>query len=328
MSAFLSHEWIIILIAVFLVLGLGGRFAWRVVAKVKGLRQFRKERERSLTELEKRYEVALQKLGESRAVIEVIHDWSNDMLGPAGLPYGITDEEAFEIVRQIKVAQDLPISVILHTIGGFSQATYLIAKALGQHRGGAICYVPYLAMSGGTVIALATEEIVMGEAASLGPIDTLYWGWPIGAFESVERTKNPDEIDDFVIMASYVAHSFEKDAVERAKRFIHANHGPNVTKELIESGRYHGDTVSKEEAQRMQLRVPKRDCPDEVYKLVDAKLGIVALERAEIAKRYFDLPTTKGTERAQQVHGVNVARLRLMTIDRLAHARARLTRRV
>ena len=44
-----------------------------------------------------------------------------------------------------------------------------IAKAVREHRG--TVFVPHYAMAGGTLIALAADEIVMCEHSVLGPID-------------------------------------------------------------------------------------------------------------------------------------------------------------
>jgi ATP-dependent protease ClpP protease subunit len=293
------------------ILALTGYFVYVRISKAIHLKKFKKEVGRGYADFDKAYQEAYNKLSENRAVIEMIHDWSDDMLGPAGLPYFITDDQAFNIVRQIKSARDLPITMIIHTLGGYSQPTYLIAKALFQHKGGPVTvYVPYLAMSGGTAIALAAPEIVMGDTASLGPIDTQYWGLPIGAFDELEKKKNPDNIDDFFIMLAYVARTFDAGASERAKKYIHANHGPDVAKALIDSRRYHGDGIAKDEALKIGIRIAKDDCPPEVYDLVDAKLRMVAIDRARVAQRELELPVTRSVERTQQLQAFYSLRLK------------------
>lgn len=309
---------IVALVLTAVVLGIAGYWLFVRMTRAVQLIKFKKEVGRGYADFDKAYREAYDKLSEDRAVIELIHDWSDDMLGPAGLPYHITDEQAFEIVRQIKAARHLPIAMILHTLGGYSQPTYLIAKALFQHTGGPVTvYVPYMAMSGGTAIALAAQEIVMGDNASLGPIDTQYWGWPIGAFNELEKKKNADQIEDFFIMLAYVARTFEAGASDRAKKYINANHGPNVAKALIDSGRYHGDGISKDEALKIGLRIAKDDCPNEVYDLVDAKLRMVAIDRARIAQRELELPVTRSVVRTQQLqafHGMKLNAKRLRAI--------------
>jgi ClpP class serine protease len=301
----LTLQTILLMVAGFIVLCIAGYYIWKRVEKRVHLEEFKKSVESGYTDFERAYTRAHIKLSDDFAVIELVHDWSDNSLGPAGLPDYITDDQAFEIVRQIKKARDVPIAVILHTIGGYSHPSYLIAKALHQYKGGPVtAFVPYLAMSGGTAIALAAHEIVMGETASLGPIDTQYWGLPIGAFDELEKKKDANEIDDIHIMLAYVARTFEAKAGDRAKRHINDKHAKTVAQALMDPNRYHGDGISKDEATAMGINIAKGDCPQEVYDLVDAKLRMVAIERARIAKEALNLPT-QHVERTQQLQAFN-----------------------
>src|SRR3954464_5025303 len=63
------------------------------------------------------------------------------------------------------------IEIILHTPGGLVLAASQIAQALRDHDGRVIAVVPHYAMSGGTLIALGADEIVLDDHAALGPID-------------------------------------------------------------------------------------------------------------------------------------------------------------
>ena len=53
-----------------------------------------------------------------------------------------------------------------------------IARAVEAHPAKVTVYVPVYAMSGGTLIALAANEIVLGEFSVLGPIDPQIAGLP------------------------------------------------------------------------------------------------------------------------------------------------------
>src|SRR6266850_1150438 len=64
-----------------------------------------------------------------------------------------------------------PIEIILHTPGGLVLAASQIAKALRDHDGRVTAVVPHYAMSGGTLIALAADEIIVDTHAALGPVD-------------------------------------------------------------------------------------------------------------------------------------------------------------
>src|SRR6516162_6843460 len=81
-------------------------------------------------------------------------------------------EDAQTIIAAIKdTPNDMPIDLVIHTPGGLVLAAMQIARAVEAHRAKVTVYVPVYAMSGGTLIALAADEIVPGEFSVLGPID-------------------------------------------------------------------------------------------------------------------------------------------------------------
>jgi ATP-dependent protease ClpP protease subunit len=55
---------------------------------------------------------------------------------------------------------DIPIYLILHTPGGLVLAAMQIARAVESHKAKVTVYVPVYAMSGGTLMALAADEIL------------------------------------------------------------------------------------------------------------------------------------------------------------------------
>ena len=79
-------------------------------------------------------------------------------------------EDAQTIIAAIKeTPPDVPIDLVLHTPGGLVLAAMQIARAVEAHPAKVTVYVPVYAMSGGTLIALAADEIVLGEFSVLGP---------------------------------------------------------------------------------------------------------------------------------------------------------------
>jgi len=81
-------------------------------------------------------------------------------------------QDSEEILRAIRATpNDQPIDLILHTPGGLVLAAEQIARALVEHKGKITVFVPHYAMSGGTLIALAADEIIMDANAVLGQVD-------------------------------------------------------------------------------------------------------------------------------------------------------------
>jgi ClpP class serine protease len=124
--------------------------------------------------LNKAREALISALEEKRnsRVITLIH--RQESVGFFGIPFiryiNIGDSE--QVLRAIRLTPpDMPIDLIIHTPGGLALASTQIANALVRHKGPVRVIVPHYAMSGGTLIALAADEIIMDPNAVLGPVD-------------------------------------------------------------------------------------------------------------------------------------------------------------
>ena len=73
------------------------------------------------------------------------------------------------------------LDIILHTPGGNTAATESIVTYLRSLFGNDIrAFIPQIAMSAGTMIALSCKEIVMGKQSNIGPIDPQFGGMSCG----------------------------------------------------------------------------------------------------------------------------------------------------
>jgi ClpP class serine protease len=105
-------------------------------------------------------------------VITMIHRQEKRSIFGFAVSRHIDLEGAQMIIAAIKdTPDDMPIDLVLHTPGGLVLAAMQIARAVEAHKAKVTVYVPVYAMSGGTLIALAANEIVLGEFSVLGPID-------------------------------------------------------------------------------------------------------------------------------------------------------------
>jgi ClpP class serine protease len=96
------------------------------------------------------------------------------------------------------------IEIIVHTPGGLVIAAQQIAAALADHDGRVTAVVPHYAMSGGTMIALGADEILMDGHAVLGPVDPQLGQYP--AASVVEAVRRPGDHDDQTLIMADVAH--------------------------------------------------------------------------------------------------------------------------
>lgn len=107
----------------------------------------------------------------------------------------VNDSE--EVLRAIQLTDpELPLDLVLHTPGRLALASLQIARALRDHKGKVTAFIPHYAMSGGTLIALAADEIVMCTHSVLGPVDPQLGQYPAASILSVLEKKPIAEIED------------------------------------------------------------------------------------------------------------------------------------
>lgn len=151
---------------------------------------------------------ALSRLERERhsRVIALIH--RQETMSFLGFPLmryiDINDSE--QVLRAIKMTDpDVPIDLIVHTPGGLVLAAEQIAFALQRHQAKVTVFVPHYAMSGGTLIALAADEIVMDENAVLGPVDPQLGQQPAASILKVLERKPIAEIEDETLILADIA---------------------------------------------------------------------------------------------------------------------------
>ncbi len=139
-------------------------------------------------------------------VIALIHRQESRSILGVDVANHIDIEDSEAVLRAIRLTPDeQPIDLILHTPGGLVLAAEQIGKALVEHKGKVTVFIPHYAMSGGTIIALAADEIVMDPNAVLGPIDPQIAGMPAAAILRVLEVKKIDKVDDQTIMMADIA---------------------------------------------------------------------------------------------------------------------------
>ena len=136
-------------------------------------------------------------------VITLIHrQESMSLLGFPIVRY-IDIDDAESVLRAInETPAGRSIEIVLHTPGGMVIAARQIATALADHDGRVTAVVPHYAMSGGTMIALAADEIVVDAHASLGPVDPQLGQYPAASLVAV--SERPGDHDDQTLLMADV----------------------------------------------------------------------------------------------------------------------------
>jgi len=206
-------------------------------------------------------------------VIALIHRQENvSFLGvPVSSSISIEDSEA--VLRAIRLTpEDQPIDLILHTPGGLVLASEQIAKALVERKAKVTVFVPHYAMSGGTLIALAADEIVMDANAVLGPVDPQIGNLPAASILKLIELKKIDKVgDEMVILAdmaqkarvqvaTFVAQVLSKQMPEKEAVTLAT---------ILSEGRWtHDFPITVQGARQLGLKV-STDMPRTVYDLMD-----------------------------------------------------------
>jgi ClpP class serine protease len=143
---------------------------------------------------------AIEKSHASR-VITMIHRQEKRSIFGFAVSRHIDLEGAQTIIAAIKdTPDDMPIDLVLHTPGGLVLAAMQIARAVEAHKAKVTVYVPVYAMSGGTLIALAANEIVLGEFSMLGPIDPQIAGFPAASIVKARDSKPIGNVFDLTLV--------------------------------------------------------------------------------------------------------------------------------
>lgn len=205
-------------------------------------------------------------------VITLIH--RQETLSLLGFPLvryiDIDDSEA--ILRAIKLTDDdVPIDLILHTPGGLVLAAGQIANAIKKHPARVTVFVPHYAMSGGTLISLAADEIVMDENAVLGPVDPQLGQQAAASILKVLERKPMKDIDDNTIILADISEKAIRQVKTTVSRLLNERLGAEQAEQLaakLSTGTWtHDYPITVEEARELGLPV-STEMPKEVYKLM------------------------------------------------------------
>jgi ClpP class serine protease len=159
---------------------------------------------------------SLEKKRGSRVITLIHREESVSLLG-IPLRRFIDVEDSEQVLRAVRLTPDtVPIDLLVHTPGGLVLASEQIARALHRHPAKVTVMVPHYAMSGGTLLALAADEILMDENAVLGPIDPQVGQWPAASVIKVVETKPIERVSDETVVLADLARKAQLQIVEFA----------------------------------------------------------------------------------------------------------------
>ena len=179
----------------------------------------------------------------------------------------------------INDSEDVLRAVRAHRSGGAARycppharrarlAALQIARAVRHHKGKVTVFVPHYAMSGGTLIALAADEIVLSRHAVLGPVDPQVGQYPAASLLKVVSKKPIAEVDDETLILADVGEKAIRQLQDGLKELLARSLPPEKAEELgslLSAGTWtHDYPITLEEAQRLGLKV-RSDMPPDVF---------------------------------------------------------------
>jgi ClpP class serine protease len=206
-------------------------------------------------------------------VIAMIHRQETVSLFGVPVSSSIDIEDSEAILRAIRATPpEQPIDLILHTPGGLVLAAEQIAHALIQRKGKVTVFVPHYAMSGGTLLALTADEVVMDPNAVLGPVDPQIGDMPAASIVKLLDLKPRAQISDEMLILADVAIK-ARNQVASFVAEVMLKHQPKdraiALAEALSEGRWtHDFPITVEAAKALGLPV-STNMPPEVYELMD-----------------------------------------------------------
>jgi ClpP class serine protease len=213
----------------------------------------------------------LERERKSRVILLVHRQETMRLLGfPIARYIDINDSE--DVLRAIQMTDaDVPLDLVLHTPGGLVLAALQIAKAVREHKAKVTVFVPHYAMSGGTLIALAADEIVMCEHSVLGPIDPQLGESPAASLIKVLEEKPVAKIDDRTLVLADVGRKaiaqIRQAASELLNRRLSAEQASALAEKLTSGTWTHDYPIWASTAKSLGLPI-STDMPDDVFQLL------------------------------------------------------------
>jgi ClpP class serine protease len=214
----------------------------------------------------------LEKQRGSRAIVLIHRQETLALLGFPLFRY-IDIEDSEQVLRAIKLTDDsIPIDLVIHTPGGLVLAAEQIAHALYKHPAKVTVFVPHYAMSGGTLVALAADEIVMDENAVLGPVDPQLGDLPAASILRAVERKDINEVDDHTLIMADVAEKAIRQLHRIVREILVANKMDSDRAEqlaqTLSSGTWtHDYPITVEEGQALGLPI-SAEMPEVIYNLL------------------------------------------------------------
>ncbi|GIV54092.1 MAG: hypothetical protein KatS3mg039_0610 [Candidatus Kapaibacterium sp.] len=240
-------------------------------------------RQRLIEAARQRLIARIEEQRKSRLILIVHRQETMRLLGFPVLKY-LSMEDSEDVLRALESTdEDRDIDLVLHTPGGLVIAALQIARAIQRRRGKTRVIVPHYAMSGGTLIALAADEIIMSKNAVLGPIDPQIGEFPAPSLVALRRSKDINETDDRTLILADIAEKALDQMRHAVAELLAKNYPAEVVERVataLTSGQWtHDFPITPQMAQELGLNV-RTDIPEEFLQLMSLYPQPIRMQRS------------------------------------------------
>lgn len=259
------------------------------------------------------------------AFIAIIASYSPRKVTPSkhiSASVGISEEFGIEtVIERIKESKCNceNLYLLINSPGGLVQSSYKVAKALRKNFKNIVVFVPHIALSGGTLITLTGNEIIMGMMSQLSPIDphsdaggsalSVKRGFSFVTekfknlserdapytYKVLAENCNAAEIDQalsaLIMVENYAEEILKKSGVEEEKAI-------EIAKRLVEGFNTHEEVIDLDSAQAIGLNVFEYTKYPELWEIFRQWLSEYLLQSADkhIIRYWINKGETKNDE--------------------------------
>lgn len=220
---------------------------------------------------------------------------------------GLSEEFGVEtVINEICQKTDCRrLLLVLNSPGGFVDSSYKVARALRKSFKNIVVFVPHVAASGGTLVALVGNEIVMGMMSQLTPLDphttvgkdARFAKSVVVGFENVTSFFKKIRVEDAPYTYKVLADKYDAERLDRAISALSLMEdyiceileGCNYKKEkvaqiaqsLVRGFKNHSEVVTLEKAKKIGLKVVGDEKYPKIWNAIREWLETYLLQSAD-----------------------------------------------
>lgn len=260
------------------------------------------------------------------SALAVIASYSPRRVSPTRRIYaelGISEEFAIESALTRMPSSCNAVHLMVNSMGGSVQSSYMTAKAIRDRFKEITTYVPHNALSGGTLLALTGNKIFMGTMSKLSPLNVVYEnqnGISVSLNALITAKERMDSYfstileDDAPYSMRVMADKFdatlleqwiaEQDDMEEYVTEILKGSGyhnaSGVANDLVNKHVNHSYVINLERAKKYRLKVAAYDTDPEAWEVMRYWLAKYMMRATEKHFIRYVCPKSEGAKKAEQ----------------------------